>query len=80
MLFRSRISDLRHEPELLRDMGIYGQIAVGTQELAADNLHTHRFLLNFDLHAIREAERQWEKLGVYSIAYKDLLEQFRLHE
>lgn len=76
----ARISDLRQEPELLRDMGIYGQIAVGTQELAADNLRTHRFLLNFDLHALREAERQWEKLGVYSIAYKELLEQFRLHE
>ena len=61
-------------------MGIYGQLAVGTQELADDNLRTHRFLLNFDLHAVREAERHWEKLGVYSIAYKELLEQFRLKE
>ena len=76
----ARISDLRSEPELLRDMGIYGQLAVGAQELATDNLRTHRFLLNFDLNAVREAERHWEKLGVYSIAYKELLEQFRLKE
>ena len=76
----ARVSDLRNEPELLRDMGIYGQLAVGTQELADDNLRTHRFLLNFDLHAVRESERHWEKLGVYSTAYKELLEQFRLKE
>ena len=73
-----RISDLQKEPELVRDMGIYGQLAVGTQQLADDNLRTQRFILNFDLNEIREAERLWEKLGVYSAAYKDLLDQFRL--
>ncbi len=74
----ARISDLRKEPELLCDMGIYGQLAVGTQELADDNLRTLRFSLNFELPAVREAERQWERLGVYSIAYKELLNQFRV--
>ncbi len=73
-----RISDLKNEPELVRDMGIYGQLAVGTQQLADDNLRTQRFILNFDLNEIRNAERIWEKLGVYSTAYKDLLDQFRL--
>ncbi len=74
----ARLSDLRKEPELIRDLGIYGQLAVGTQELADDNLRTLRFSLNFELSAVREAERQWEKLGVYSVAYKELLNQFRL--
>ena len=73
-----RISNLQKEPELERDMGIYGQLAVGNQQLADDNLRTQRFILNFDLNEIREAERLWEKLGVYSAAYKDLLDQFRL--
>lgn len=73
-----RISDLKNEPDLVRDMGIYGQLAVGTQQLADDNLRTQRFILNFDLNEVREAEQLWEKLGVYSAAYKDLLDQFRL--
>lgn len=73
-----RISDLQKEPELVRDMGIYGQLAVETQQLADDNLRTQRFILNFDLNEVRDAERLWEKLGVYSAAYKDLLDQFRL--
>lgn len=74
----ARLSDLRNEPDLIRDIGIYGQLAVGTQELAEDNLTTLRFTLNFDMNAIREAEQQWEKLGVYATAYKELLDQFRL--
>ncbi len=74
----ARLSDLRKEPELVRDLGIYGQLAVGRQELADDNLRTLRFSLNFELSAVREAERQWEKLGVYAVAYKELLTQFRL--
>lgn len=73
-----RISDLKTEPQLIQDLGIYGQLAVGTQELADDHLRTQRFLLNFDLNAIRDAERLWEKLRVYSVAYKEILDQFRL--
>ena len=74
----ARLSDLRNEPDLIRDSGIYGQLAVGTQELAEDNLTTLRFTLNFDLNAIRDAEQQWEKLGVYATSYKELLDQFHL--
>lgn len=73
-----RISDLALEPDLVRDIGIYGQLAVGTQILAEDNLRTQRFQLNFDLDAVRDAERLWEKLGIYAVAYKTLLDQFRL--
>ena len=73
-----RISDLKNEPDLVRDMGIYGQLAVGTQQLADDNLRTQRFILSFDLNEIREAERLWQKLEVYASSYKNLLDQFRL--
>ena len=76
----ARISDLRNESQLLRDIGIYGQLAVGTQELAEDNLSTRRFTLNFDHNAVHDAELQWEKLRVYSIGYNELLEQFRLND
>lgn len=73
-----RLSDLRNEPDLIRDIGIYGQVAVGTQELGDDQLTTQRFTLDFDLDAVRAAQQQWEKLGVYAISYKELLDQFHL--
>lgn len=74
----TRMSDLRNEPDLIRDFGIYGQLAVGTQELAEDRLTTLRFTLNFDVKAIGESRQHWEKLSVYAIAYKELLDQFHL--
>ncbi len=73
-----RLSDLRNESDLIRDFGIYGQLAVGMQELAEDNLTTLRFTLTFDMQTIRDAEQQWEKLSVYAISYKELLNQFHL--
>ena len=75
-----RASDLEQEPELLQDIGIYGQRAIGVQELAADNLSTRRFTLDFDANAVREAKKRWNKLGVYAVSYKDLLDRFRLVE
>lgn len=76
----TRLSDLRNEPDLIRDFGIYGQLAVGTQELAEDRLTTLRFTLNFDVKAIAESRQHWEKLGVYAIPYKELLDQFHLRD
>lgn len=75
-----RESALQQEPELIRDMGIYGFSAVGFQEFDTDNLRTNRFTLDFDFTAVREAEARWNKLNVYAIPYKDLLDQFRLTE
>ena len=74
----TRLSDLRNEPDLIRDFGIYGQLAVGTQELSVDHLTTLRFTLNFDVKAIGDSRQLWEKLGVYAIPYKELLDQFHL--
>ncbi len=74
-----RESTLRQEPELVRDMGIYGFSAVGFQEFAADDLRTRRFTFDFDFTAVREAEARWNRLNVYASPYKDLLDQFHFN-
>ncbi|MDX1927984.1 MAG: hypothetical protein SFV81_15775 [Pirellulaceae bacterium] len=76
----ARLSDLRTEPNLVRDFGIYGKLAVGTQEMSDDFQRTHRFRLKFDPTAVRQAELDWDKLEVYSIGYKTLLDRFELRE
>lgn len=69
-----RESDLANEPELLRDFAIYGDRAVGIQEL--DELsHTRRFMLSFDQSAIRKALTCWERLGLFSKSFQTLLDQ-----
>lgn len=75
-----RESAIRQEPDLIRDMGIYGFSAVGFQDFDADGLRTSRFTLDFDFSAVREAEKRWNRLNVYCSSYKDLLDQFRLTE
>lgn len=75
-----RESALKSEPDLIRDMGIYGFSAVGFQEFDDGGLRTSRFTLDFDFPAIREAEKRWNRLNVYAASYKDLLDQFRLSE
>ena len=73
-------SALRQEPDLVRDMGVYGFSAVGFQEFDSDHLRTSRFTLDFEFSAVREAEARWNRLNVYASSYKDLLDQFRLSE
>lgn len=69
-----RESDLANEPELLRDFAIYGDRAVGIQEL--DELsHTSRFVLSFDQAGIRKALACWERLGLFSKSFQNLLDQ-----
>lgn len=69
-----RESDLSNEPELLRDFAIYGDRAVGIQEL--DELsHTRRFVLSFDQAGIRKALACWERLGLFSKSFQNLLDQ-----
>jgi len=75
-----RESALRSEPDLVRDMGLYGFNAVGFQEFDAGHLRTSRFTLDFDFTSIREAEARWNRLNVYASPYEDLLDQFRLAE
>lgn len=74
-----RESALRNEPDLLRDMGIYGSRAVGFQELD-ESSQTARFLLKFDFSEITKAEDHWTRLSVYSTSYQDFLDQLPLDE
>ena len=72
-----RQSALDREPELMVDMGIYGNRAVGIQELTAD-CRTVRFLLSFDFEQLLAAERRWDRLCVYGMEYPNGLDQFTL--
>ncbi len=71
-----RESEIAAEPDLLADFGIYGDRAIGIQEL--DELsRTQRFVLQFDAHSLHLARDRWERLSLYAIPYADLLDQAR---
>lgn len=58
----------RIENDLLADFGLYGNRAVGRQEI--DDLgRTVRFVLSFDFAELLAAEARWEKLAVYAESY-----------
>ena len=69
-----RESNVGTESDLLNDFGIYGNRAVGMQ-LADPAGRTIRFVLSFDFEKLRQAEAQWSRLAVYSVSYKELLDQ-----
>jgi hypothetical protein len=69
-----RESDIASEPDLLADVGIYGDRAVGVQELD-ERSRTVRFILSFDPQSIRLAQDRWQRLSVYAVPYRDLLDQ-----
>lgn len=68
-----REAALRGEPELLADFGIYGDRAVGTQDLD-ERSRTVRFTLSFDPQAVRLANDRWQRLSIFGIPYQSLLE------
>ncbi len=61
-----RESDLRAEPDLVGDFGIYGDRATGAQELD-DRGRAERFVLQFDRAAVRLAEDRWDRLALYAV-------------
>jgi hypothetical protein len=69
-----RQSDLASESELLCDQGIYGDRAVGLQELD-EHSRTIRFTLSFDAQNVRLAHDRWERLGLYTISFRRLLDK-----
>ncbi|WP_430453482.1 hypothetical protein [Rhodopirellula europaea] len=71
-----REDDLRDEPRLLVDLGIYGEIAVGTQ-LVDENGLTSRFELDFRADAQSAAEAFWERLDLFATSYAELLDRER---
>jgi hypothetical protein len=69
-----RESDLAREPDLLCDLGIYGERAVGVQELD-EHSRTLRFTLTFEAEAVRLAEDQWRRLSLYAVYFRALLDR-----
>lgn len=76
-LFYVRESELRHEPDLLTDCGLYGSRAYGVQQLD-DRGQTERFTLFFDLQAVQAAEARWCRLAVYAESWKNYLDRYEL--
>lgn len=68
-----RATALATEPDLLADFGIYGDRAVGTQELD-EHSRTVRFTLDFSPQTVRLTEDRWRRLSVFGIPYQSLLE------
>lgn len=69
-----RESQLAGEPDLLADVGIYGNRAVGFQELD-ERSRTTRFVLQFDPDAIRLARDRWRRLMLFATPYRHLLDR-----
>lgn len=60
-----RESDLKNESDLVRDFGIYGQIAVGEQEMD-ERCRTLRFTLDFESRQVDLAQQRWKRLEIFS--------------
>lgn len=69
-----RESRLSSEPDLLEDIGIYGNRAVGRQELD-ERGKTVRFWLSFNEDQIRLARTRWERLKLFAVPYRELLDR-----
>ena len=69
-----RESELTREPDLLCDMGIYGDRAVGVQELN-EHSRTLRFTLEFTPQAVQMAQERWRRIGLYATSMRSLLDQ-----
>ena len=67
-----RITELEHEPTLVRDMGIYGTDAVGYQQTDFEG-RTTRFEVTFDAADMKDAEQRWEQLLLYAKPYDDVV-------
>jgi hypothetical protein len=66
--------DLINEPDLRADFGIYGDRAVGRQELD-ERSRTIRFTLSFDPSAIRLSLDRWHRLNLFGNPYQSLLDR-----
>ena len=69
-----RTSALQAEPQLLCDMGLYGERAVGFQTFDEVG-RTRRYLLRFDRHSIALAQQRWQQLGLYAESLENLLDR-----
>ena len=67
-----RLEALEDEPDLICDMGIYGEDAVGLQQTNFEG-KTVRFELHFDVNSVRQAEQRWNQLQLYAMSLEQLL-------
>ncbi len=73
-----RESDLADERDLLADFGIYGDRAVGVQELD-EHSRTVRFLLQFDERSRQQAHDRWRRLQLFATPCSSLLDRTTAH-
>ena len=66
-----RLAELESEPDLVVDMGIYGEQAVGTQQTDLQG-RTTRFEICFKPEQVRLAEQRWSQLQLYAVALDEL--------
>ena len=69
-----RESQLASEANLVTDLGIYGNRAVGIQ-VADPAGRTMQFELSFDFDKVQRAEVVWNRLLVYAVSYREILDQ-----
>ena len=69
-----REEDVRDEPDLPVDLGLYGDLAVGYQTVDPDG-RTRRFELDYREAERTRAEDLWERLALYAVPYADLLDR-----
>ncbi len=69
-----RESVLGNDLDLLSDLGIYGNRAIG-QQVADPAGRTLQFVLSFDFDKVEQAEAMWSRLSVYAVSFRDLLDQ-----
>ena len=66
-----RLSDLDVEPELVCDLGIYGDQAVGRQTTDSEG-RTTRFEICFSPEKVALARQQWSQLSLYAVSLEEL--------
>jgi len=69
-----RETDVSDEADIISDFGIYGERAVGVQELD-DQSRTIRFVLSFDAESVRLARDRYDRLRLFAVSFGDLLER-----
>ena len=69
-----RESALAREPDLLADIGIYGDRAVGVQDLD-ESSKTVRFTLKFDPQTVRQAQERWRRLLLFATSLREILDR-----
>jgi hypothetical protein len=69
-----RKSQLETEPKLICDFGIYGERAVGYQNVDEQG-RTTRYVLRFAREAVEAAEVLWRQLDLYAISWDEMLDR-----